>query len=162
MKLWQSLFAMIWIAFLEFLIVMSTHVDNFVGIANPLIYIHSALGFGIILLALSNYNGVRNTTIAARVKRTAQSTFQLSILMAVLGVILLFKGDLQPIMIPLINVSLFYAILFVHVVNAFAIITQAAAVAIAYDMWEDKELDQVTKAGEVPAMPTPAKAVSKP
>ncbi len=162
MKLWQALFAMIWIAFLEFLIVMSTHVDTFASVANPLIYIHSALGFVMILLALNNYNGVRNTTIAGRVKRTAQSTFQLSILMAILGVILLFKGNLLPIMIPLINVSLFYAILFVHVVNAFAIITQAAAVAIAYDMWEDKEFDQVTQAGEVPAMPTPTKAAPKP
>ena len=161
MKLWQGLFAMIWIAFLEFLIVMSTHVDTFSGVTDPLIYIHSTLGFAMILLALNNYNGVRNTTIAGRVKRTAQSTFQLSILMAVLGVILLFKGDLLPIMIPVINVSLFYAILFVHVVNAFAILTQAAAVAIAYDMWEDREFDQVTKAGEVPAMPAPAKPAPK-
>ena len=162
MKLWQGLFAMIWIAFLEFLIVMSTHVDTFAGMADPLVYIHSALGFAMIPLALNNYHGVRNTTIAGRVKRTAQSTFQLSILMAILGVILLFKGDLLPVMIPLINVSLFYAILFVHVVNAFAIITQAAAVAIAYDMWEDKEFDQVTKAGEVPPMPAPAKPTPKP
>ncbi len=161
MKLWQGLFAMIWIAFLEFLIVMSTHVAAFGGVADPLIYIHSALGFAMILLALNNYNGVRNTTIAGRVKRTAQSTFQLSILMAVLGVILLFKGYLTW-EIPVVNLSLFYVLLFVHVVNAFAIITQAAAVAIAYDMWEDKEFDQVTTAGEVPPMPTPAKAASKP
>jgi hypothetical protein len=54
-----------------------------------------------------------------------------------------------------VNISLFYAILFVHVVNAFAIITQAAAVAIAYDMWEDKEFDEVTVPGKVPTMPTP-------
>ncbi len=161
MKLWQGLFAMIWIAFLEFLIVMSTHVDTFAGVANPLIYIHAALGFAMILLALNNYNGVRNTTIAGRVKRTAQSTFQLSILMAVLGVILLFKDQLTW-QIPVINISLFYVILFVHVVNAFAIITQAAAVAIAYDMWEDKEFDQETKAGEVPPMPVPAKPEPKP
>ncbi len=162
MKLWQALFAMIWIAFLEFLIVMSTHVTNFASIANPLIYVHAALGFAMIALAYNNYDGVRKTTIAGRVKRTAQSTFQLSILMAVLGVILLFKGELNSWVIPVIGFSLFYVILFVHVVNAFAIITQAAAVAIAYDMWEDKELDQVTAAGEVPPMPTPAKPVPKP
>lgn len=160
MKLWQALFAMIWIAFVEFLVVMSTHVDTFASWSNPLIYLHSALGFAIILLAYNNYKGVRDTTIAGRVKRTAQSTFQLSILMAVLGVILLFKGELGWT-IPVINISLFYVILFVHVVNAFAIITQAAAVAIAYDMWEDKELEQVTKAGEVPPMPVPAKANPK-
>ncbi len=161
MKLWQSLFAMIWITFLEFLIVMSTHVTTFTSIADPLIWVHSALGFGIVLLALNNYNGVKGTTIAGRVKRTAQSTFQLSILMAILGIVLLFKGYLTW-EIPMINLSLFYVIVFVHVVNAFAIITQAAAVAIAYDMWEDKEFDQVTTAGEVPAMPAPAKPAPKP
>jgi len=162
MKLWQALFAMIWIAFVEFLIVMSTHVTNFASIANPLIYIHAALGFAMILLALNNYNGVRNTTIAGRVKRTAQSTFQLSILMAILGVILLFKDPLNTWLVPVVNISLFYFFVFIHVVNAFAIITQAAAVAIAYDMWEDKEFNQETKAGEVPAMPVPAKGAAKP
>jgi hypothetical protein len=161
MKLWQALFAMIWIAFVEFLIVMSTHVTTFEPFATVLIYLHAALGFAMIPLAFNNYSGVRNTTIAGRVKRTAQSTFQLSILMAVLGVILLFKDSLSW-QVPVLNLSLFYILVFVHVVNAFAIITQAAAVAIAYDMWEDKEFDQETKAGEVPAMPTPPKPSPKP
>jgi len=161
MKLWQGLFGMIWIAFVEFLIVMSTHVTTFASLATPLIYVHAALGFGMILLALNNFYGVRNTTIAGRVKRTAQSTFQLSILMAILGVILLFKDSLSW-QVPLINLSLFYILVFVHVVNAFAIITQAAAVAIAYDMWEDKEFNQETKAGEIPAMPASVKAAPKP
>lgn len=161
MKLWQSLFAMIWIVFLEFLIVMSTNVTSFTSIADPLIYVHSALGFGILALAYHNFKGVRDTTIAGRVKRTAQSTFQLSILMAVLGIILLFKGYLSW-EVPVLNLSLFYVIVFVHVVNAFAIVTQAAAVAIAYDMWEDKEFNQETKAGEVPAMPAPTRPVEKP
>jgi len=162
MKLWQALFAMIWIAFVEFLIVMSTHVTNFASIATPLIYLHAALGFAMIPLAFNNFQGVRNTTIAGRVKRTAQSTFQLSILMAILGVILLFKDPLNTWLVPIVNISLFYVLVFVHVVNAFAIITQAAAVAIAYDMWEDKEFDQETKPGEIPAMPAPAKASPKP
>lgn len=162
MKLWQSLFAMIWIVFVEFLIVMSTHVTSFTSIADPLIYVHSALGFGIVALAYNNYKGVRETTIAGRVKRTAKSTFQLSILMTILGVILLFKGTLMPWTIPVLNLSVFYFLAFIHVVNAFAIITQAAAVAIAYDMWEDKELEQVTKAGEVPPPPPFPKPAPKP
>ncbi len=161
MKLWQSLFAMIWIVFMEFLLAMATHVPTFASWATVLTYLHAALGFGIVLLAFNNYAGVRGSTIAGRVKRTAQSTYQLSILMAVLGVILLFP-DYLTWSIPLIGITLFYAILFVHVVNAFAVITQAAAVAIAYDMWEDKELDQVTAAGEVPPMPTPPKPAPKP
>jgi len=43
-----------------------------------------------------------------------------------------------------------------HVMNGFAIITQAAAVAIAYDMWVDREFAKETAPGEVPAMPAPA------
>ncbi len=157
MKLWQALYGMIWIAFVEFLLAMTTHVTDSAFVASVLIYLHAALGFGIIALAFNNYDGVRRTTIAGRVKRTAKSTFQLSILMAVLGVVLLFKDPLSwPI--PVINLSLFYLILFVHVVNAFAIITQAAAVAIAHDMWEDKEFAVETKPGEVPPPPMPTKA----
>jgi hypothetical protein len=161
MKLWQALFAMIWITLVEFLIVMSTHVTNFASFATPLIYLHAAVGFAMIPLAFNNFSGVRNTTIAGRVKRTAQSTFQLSILMAILGVILLFKDSLSW-QVPLVNISLFYVLVFVHVVNAFAIITQAAAVAIAYDMWEDKEFNEETRSGEIPAAPTPAKPAPKP
>ncbi len=53
----------------------------------------------------------------------------------------------------MINLSLFYVILLVRVLNAFAVIPQAAATAIACDMGEDKESDQESKAGEVPLMP---------
>ena len=153
MKLWQTLYAMIWIVFIEFLLAMATHVVD----APVLIYVHAALGVGLVALAFNNFDGVRRSTIAGRVKRTAKSTFQLSILTAVLGVVLLFPDPLSWT-VPVINLSLFYLILFVHVVNAFAIITQAAAVAIAYDMWEDKEFQTETAPGEVPAMPMPAKA----
>lgn len=160
MRLWQTLFAMIWISFMEFLLAMSTHVFETGILPTVLTWLHVALGLGMIALAYNNFVGVRTTKIAGRVKRTAQSSFQLSILMAILGVILLFKDSLTW-SIPLVNISLFYAILFVHVVNAFAIITQSAAVAIAYDMWEDKEFDQVSEPGVVPAAPTPAKPAPK-
>ncbi|MGQ0796413.1 MAG: hypothetical protein ACT4OI_00900 [Methanobacteriota archaeon] len=53
-------------------------------------------------------------------------------------------------------------ILFIHVVNAFAIITQAAAVAIAYDMWEDKEFLKETAPGEIPAVPASNLSVHAP
>jgi len=50
----------------------------------------------------------------------------------------------------LFGLTVWNLIIFIHVVNAFAIITQMAAVAIAYDMWEDKEFLQDTHPGEVP------------
>jgi hypothetical protein len=36
-------------------------------------------------------------------------------------------------------------LIYLHVVSSFAIITQAAAVAIAYDMWEDNEFVKETE-----------------
>ncbi len=56
-----------------------------------------------------------------------------------------------------ISQASFNLILFLHVVSSFAIITQAAAVAIAYDMWEDKEFIKETEPGIVPPMPMPQK-----
>ena len=161
MKLWQALYGMIWIVLMEFLLAMSTHVTGSSVLISILIWLHVGLGLGIVALAFNNYDGIRKSTIAGRVKRTAKSTFQLSIVMAVLGVVLLFNDPLSWT-VPVLNLSLFYIILFVHVVNAFAIITQAAAVAIAYDMWEDKEFLTETAPGEVPAMPMPAKPTPKP
>ena len=74
--------------------------------------------------------------------------------MVVLGLLLWFNVGTGWV-IPAANVTIFQAILFFHVVNALAIITQAAAVAIAFDMWEDREFDKETEPGQVPAAPTP-------
>ncbi len=157
MKLWQALYAMIWIDLIEFLIVMTPNR------ADWLVYLHVVPGLVIVGLAYYNYNGVRQTAVPGRVKRIAASTLQLSVLTAILGVILvpMFFLNLQNAwMIPVVNISLYGIILLVHVVNAFAIITQAAAVAIAYDMWEDKEFAKETAPGEVPPAPTPKAAAT--
>ena len=61
------------------------------------------------------------------------------------------------LVIPLVGISFYGLVEFVHVVNAFAIVTQAAAVAIAFDMWEDREFEKETEPGTVPAKPFPAK-----
>ncbi len=45
-----------------------------------------------------------------------------------------------------------------HAVNALAIITQAAAAAIAYDMWEDHEFEKESLPGVIPPAPVPGKA----
>ena len=156
MKTWQALYGMIWIVFIEFLLAMTTHVID----TPVLIWVHAALGAGIVALALKNLNNVRRSTIAGRVKRTSKSTFQLSIVTAALGVVLLFPDPLAW-SVPVLNLSLFSLLLFVHVVNAFAIITQAAAVAIAYDMWEDKEFAQETEPGTVPPNPAMRAAAAK-
>ncbi len=143
MKLWMSLYAMIWVVFIEFLLAMTP------GASIVLRYLHIVLGIVIIGLAYYNFSGVRWTAVPGRVKRIAKTTFIMSIAIGVLGLPLYF-GAASMI---LFGVTLKGLILFFHVVVGFAIITQAAAVAIAYDMWEDKEFAKETALGDVPEMP---------
>jgi hypothetical protein len=150
MKLWVTLYAMIWIVLIEFLLAMTP------GGSPILIYLHIILGVAIIGLAFYNFSGIRDTRIAGRVKRIAQASFNISVMVAVLG-FLLFFGIGRVLVIPLINISVYGLILFFHVFSSFAIITQAAAIAIAHDMWEDREFAEETEPGVVPPMPMPQK-----
>lgn len=154
MKLWIALYAMIWVVLLEFLLAMTP------GAPAILLYLHIVLGIVIIGLAYYNFSGVRNTAVPARVKRVAKASFDLSVAMAILG-LLLVLGIGRDWTI-LFGVTVWGLILFVHVVNAFAIITQAAAVAIAYDMWEDREFEKVTAPGEIPVRPPASVAAIAP
>ena len=150
MKLWVTLYTMIWIVFIEFLLAMTP------GTSSVLMYLHVVLGIPIISLAFYNFSGIRSTRVPGRVKRIAQASLNLSVVGAVLGAPLFFDAGRAQV-IPLIKVSIYGLILFFHVVIAFAIITQAAAVAITYDMWEDHEFVKETEPGIVPPMPNPQK-----
>jgi hypothetical protein len=147
-----ALYAAIWIVLLEFLLAMTPQGQPF------LTYLHAGLGFGIVGIAYYNFYGLRQTAAPGRVKRIASATFYLSLLMVVLGILLLFNvGAGWSVFYGL---TVWNVIIFVHVVNAFAIITQMAAVAIAYDMWEEKEFLQETRPGEIP--PAPNASPSRP
>ena len=150
MKLWMSLYTMIWIVLIEFLLAMTP------GASPVLIYLHVILGAAIVGLAFYNFSGIRMTRVPGRVKRIAQASFNISILVAILGALLFFEVG-KTLVIPLINISVYALVLFLHVLNSFAIITQAAAVAIAYDMWDDKEFLKETEPGIVPPVPMPQK-----
>jgi hypothetical protein len=147
MRLWMTLYAMIWIVFIEFMLEMTP------GASIVLLYLHIALGLVIIGLASYNFNGVRGTSVPGRVKRIAKTTLNLSIVSGFLGLLIYFgTGAASTI---LFGVTLGGIVLFLHVMIGFAIITQAAAVAIAYDMWEDREFAKETAPGEVPEMAAP-------
>jgi len=148
MELWASLYALIWITLIEFLLVMTVRGSS------VLIYLHVVLGIAIVGLTFYNFSGIRNTRIAGRVKRIAKASFSISIAVAVLGALLFFDVG-RELFIPLIDVSIYRLILFIHVISAFAIITQAAAIAIAHDMWENREFTEETEPGSVPPMPKP-------
>ena len=139
---WAALYGIIWVVLLEFLLALLPN-------AGPIVMdLHAALGLLIIVFAYVNFRGLRATPVPGRVKRIARSTFQLSILMAILG--LLLWVDLGSTWTIALGLTLWDLILFLHVINSLAIITQAAAVAIAHDMWEDREFVKETRPGEVP------------
>lgn len=148
MRLWSALYAAIWVVFFEFLFGL------WPAPPAPVPYLHLVLGLGIVLIAYYCYAGLRRTRVPGRVKRVARASFGLSILVAILGFLLWFNVGTDWV-IPLVNLSIYRGILFLHVANAIAVITQLAAVAIAYDMWEDHEFEKETDPGEVPA-PVPA------
>ena len=139
---WAALYGIIWVVLLEFLLAL---VPN----AGPIVLdLHAALGFLIVVFASVNFRGLRATPVPGRVKRIARSTFQLSIVLAILG--LLLWVDLGSTWTIALGLTLWDFILFLHVVNSLAILTQAAAVAIAHDMGEDREYVKETRPSEVP------------
>jgi len=146
MKLWMTLYAMIWIALIEFLLVMTP------GGSLVLVYLHIILGVAIIGVAFYNFSGIRKSSVMGRVKRIAQVSSNLSVWAGIFGAVLFFDVGRTSV-IPVINTSIYHIILFFHVICAFAIITQAAAIAIAHDMWEDKEFLEETEPGIVPPNP---------
>ncbi|HYA57700.1 MAG TPA: hypothetical protein VEH57_04450 [Thermoplasmata archaeon] len=147
MKLWATLYGMVWLVFLQLLITMDPRPPSW------FIYIHAPLGLAIILLAYANYRQARATEAPARIKRTVRATLALSILMAFLGVLL--WANLGTSWSILLGYSFWDLVHIFHGVNALAIIAQAAAAASAYDMWEEKEFEQRTAIGEIPPPPRP-------
>jgi len=148
MKLWSALYAALWVVFFEFLFGMWPDPPVVVP------YLHLLLGFGIVLITYYCFDQLRKTRVPGRVKRIAKVSRDLSIVTVVLGLFLWFNVG-SAWVIPVANVSMFRFILLLHVVIAIAIITQLAAVAIAYDMWEDHEFVKETEPGEVPPAPAP-------
>ena len=153
MELWQRLYGMVWIAFFEFLLVMT-------GVAFPAVRIvlspaHVALGAGIIWFAYGNFAGLRASKVPGRVKRIARSTFHLSIWAAAIGALMgaLLLAGLRDAL-PILGITPYNVFQLFHAVVAFAIITQAAAAAIGYDMWEEREWEKETQPGEVPPNPS--------
>lgn len=146
MRLWGALYGMTWLVFFEILLGAWPSPPRVVP------YLHIVLGLGIVLLAYSNFSHLRATRVPGRVKRIARSTFQLSLVAVFFGLIL--EANVGTSWVVL-GVSFFQLILFLHLVLALAIITQAAAVAIAHDMWEDREFEKETEEGAIPPPPSP-------
>ncbi|MCK5037770.1 MAG: hypothetical protein KAS16_01610 [Thermoplasmata archaeon] len=123
MKLWQSLYAMIWLAFLEILIVLDPIQD-----IKYSLFIHLFLGIGIVILAIYNKKKLYETDCPDRVKRIAGVILTMSIIAGITGI--LIRWD---------PMDLGRLLHFLHVVVSLAIMAQSASCATGYDMWEEKE-----------------------
>lgn len=147
MKLWTMLYAAVWIVFLQFIVALIL-----IPAFPAFIYLHLLLGFLIVVVSYYNYHELRESRAPGRIKRTAMSTYFLSLLMVPLG-LLVFLGVGRSWAFPFTLGSLFDLILALHIVTALAILAHAGAVAIAYDMWEDHEFATESLPGEVPFGP---------
>ncbi len=128
MKTWSVMYLLVWIAFFQIIIILFPVLDQM-----STDYLHGVVGLIVVAVAMYAYSLVRKSSCPERIKRISKTTAILGVVQGVLGVIL-FAGIMFHFG------SIFQdIILFLHVVNALAIITQAASSATAFDMWEEKE-----------------------
>ena len=128
MKTWSAMYFLVWIALVQILIVLFPVLPG-----SETYDMHGLVGVVLVGVALYVYRSVRKTACPDRIKRISKTTAILAGVQGLLG-LTLFAGMMMHFG------SVFQTIiLFVHVINAIAIITQAASSATAFDMWEEKE-----------------------
>jgi hypothetical protein len=126
LKVWALMYALIWVAFAQIMLVLFPPLMAF----SSTLEIHSLVGLVVVVLAWYVFALVRETRCPDRIKRITKTTAYLGVIQVVLG-LLLALAPLSP-----------YdeVILFLHAVNAVAIISQASSSATAFDMWEEGQL----------------------
>ena len=129
MKLWRQLYLIVWLAFLQIIIILLP------VFGSNLVDLHVLLGLAILGLAHYDNAKLKSTSAPNRLKRIAKSTAILATFQIILGLILYANVRLS------VNVPLVDVVTFLHLVTALAIITQASSVATAYDMWEEHEFN---------------------
>ena len=124
---------MVWLAFLQIVIIVMPRFTLY------LVDVHVLLG--LVILGLAHYNNakMKKTEAPNRLKRITKTTAILATVQIIFGLIL-YANLRMNVSLPLVGV-----IVFIHIVIALAIITQAASVATAYDMWEDHEYESPKK-----------------
>lgn len=133
MTIWKQLYVMIWLAFLQIIIILLPRFMIY------LVDVHLLLGLAILGLAHYDNMLMKKSKAPDRLKRIVKSTAVLASIQPILGIILYLNIRLN-VAIPLVEV-----IVFLHLALALAIITQAASVATAYDMWEEHEFSTPIK-----------------
>jgi len=127
LSIWKLLYAMVWLAFLQIVIIILPQFTPY------LVHAHVILGLIILMLAHVDFAQIKKSDAPNRLKRIVKSTAILATIQPILGIIL-FANAVLNVHVPFVEV-----VSFLHLVTALAIITQAASVATAYDMWEEHE-----------------------
>ena len=148
MKLWASLYGFFWFAVLQ--IVLGVVLAVGPGPSGPVAYLHAAVGAIVVIWSFANFRAVRGTRAPGRTKRTVAATFAIAVLMVLLGLLLWFGVGSGA---SLLGASVDAVIGVLHLIGALAIVTQAASTATGFDMWEEREFEQETEPGVVPAPP---------
>lgn len=128
MKTWAMMHLLIWVMFLDMLIVLFpalSYLDN--------LDVHMAVGIVVVALAFLVFRNVRRSPCPVRIKSITGATLYLSVFDGLLGLVL-YLGAQSVFTVPLHEV-----VVFLHFGLAIAIITHASASAAAYDMWEEGE-----------------------
>jgi hypothetical protein len=130
------MYAIIWVAFIQILIVLFPVIGTF-----PTYDLHLVVGGIVMVLAYLIFARVRVTSCPDRIKRITKATFSFAVFQALLGVALYgaLRVNAPGILVDFIN--------FLHVAVALAMITQASSSATAFDMWEEKEFMPAPEAG---------------
>lgn len=132
-SLWKPLYALEWLVFLQILVI----VPPLFGLAPDLVYLHVGLGLVIVFLAHFNRARLSRRAVPGRIQRTVRATAALASVQFLLG-IYAFLIDVLNWSLPGIDV-----VLLLHLVLALAILSQASATGMAYDMWEEREFERV-------------------
>ncbi|MDX1610950.1 MAG: hypothetical protein R3185_01190 [Candidatus Thermoplasmatota archaeon] len=148
-SIWKRLYGLTWLVVVEFLLALAP------GGGQTRAWIHAGLGVAIAALAWWSYRGLKATAVPGRVKRTSMATVGHVFVAGGLGV-LVFQGVGADVGL-FGGYTLYHALLFVHIFLAVAILAQAAATGIGYDMWQEKEFEQPSQPGEIPPPPQMSK-----
>jgi hypothetical protein len=129
MKLWSWLYTLVWLTAVQILLGFYTASSA----PLPVVIAHVVVGVAVVGVAQYDARQIRKTAAPARLKRIARVSGVFAGIQFLLGVVL-FLGLEEGVQVPGADVISFFHLLF-----ALAIVAQAASVATAYDMWEERE-----------------------
>lgn len=128
MVLWRRLYNTVWLAFFS-CVLISRLLGPHIG--TP---VHVILGLLLLIMTVTNARSLAALPVPERLKRISKVTAGFAIVQTLSGLVL---GGIMHLSMNLPRIpSILHG---VHVVCALAILAQAASVATAYDMWEEKE-----------------------